>query len=59
MQVRAFAALLEAHPELKDANVRLVLIGGSRNAGDHQRVEMLQAMVQEAGLTVRTFPLSL
>ncbi|KII91044.1 glycosyltransferase family 4 protein [Plicaturopsis crispa FD-325 SS-3] len=51
MQVRAFAALLEAHPELKDANVRLVLIGGSRNAGDQQRVEMLQAMVQEAGLT--------
>ncbi|KAF7974291.1 hypothetical protein HWV62_12432 [Athelia sp. TMB] len=46
--LRALSALFAAHPEMKD--VRMVLIGGSRNAGDAARIEGLRALAAELGI---------
>lgn len=48
-QLRAFHQLLKAHPEYATngpEHVRLVLIGGSRNAGDAARVDSLQELAK-------------
>ncbi|KIY52573.1 hypothetical protein FISHEDRAFT_69731 [Fistulina hepatica ATCC 64428] len=47
-QLQAFAKLLHNHPE--HGATRLVLIGGSRNAGDAARVEDLQAQARELSI---------
>ncbi|ETW82230.1 glycosyltransferase family 4 protein [Heterobasidion irregulare TC 32-1] len=52
-QLRALAHLLREHPEYKSSSedrVRLVLIGGSRNADDAARVESLRALAKELGV---------
>ncbi|KAI6039650.1 glycosyltransferase family 4 protein [Pisolithus marmoratus] len=50
-QLRAFAQLLMDHPEYKksspNSEVRLVLLGGARNAGDLDRVERLRSLATE------------
>lgn len=57
-QLRAFHKLLEKHPDYGtpgDKHVRLVLIGGSRNADDAARLEGLKSLAKELGIVVR-FP---
>ncbi|KAG5654304.1 hypothetical protein H0H81_004723 [Sphagnurus paluster] len=53
-QVRAFEHLLKAHPEhsqsVTGSEVKLVLIGGSRNTGDAARVEGLRQLAKELGI---------
>ncbi|TFK48788.1 mannosyltransferase [Heliocybe sulcata] len=52
-QLRAFSVLLSSHPEYrKDGTfpISLVLVGGSRNAGDAARVESLRALAKELGI---------
>ena len=54
-QLRALAHLLREHPEYKSSSedgVRLVLIGGSRNADDAARVEGLRALAKELSVEV-------
>ncbi|KAK7461905.1 asparagine-linked glycosylation protein, variant 2 [Stygiomarasmius scandens] len=48
-QLRAFAELLNAHPEYTapEKAVKLVLIGGCRNANDEARVEALRKLARE------------
>ncbi|KAI3637512.1 hypothetical protein MIR68_004161 [Amoeboaphelidium protococcarum] len=43
LQLKAFARFLLKYPRLKN-NVKLVLIGGCRNAGDHERVADLKRL---------------
>ncbi|TCD65775.1 asparagine-linked glycosylation protein [Steccherinum ochraceum] len=47
-QLRAFHSLLQAHPEYSSSShrIQLVLIGGSRNADDANRVESLKALAR-------------
>ncbi|RDB14695.1 GDP-Man:Man(3)GlcNAc(2)-PP-Dol alpha-1,2-mannosyltransferase [Hypsizygus marmoreus] len=52
-QLAAFERLLRAHPEYAETDttgVKLVLLGGSRNAGDAARVEGLRLLAQELGI---------
>lgn len=52
----AFERLLSAHPECAEINgtaVKLVLLGGSRNAGDAARVESLRLLAKKLGIEVR------
>jgi alpha-1,2-mannosyltransferase len=54
-QLRAFHLLLQSKPEYKsigDSGVRLVMIGGSRNQGDANRVQELRQLTKELGLEV-------
>ena len=54
-QLRALAHLLREHPEYKSSSedgVRLVLIGGSRNADDAARVEGFRALAKELDVEV-------
>jgi len=47
-QVEAFAKLLELSPQYRDdSSVKLVMLGGSRNADDAARVEQLRALAKE------------
>ncbi|THV05614.1 mannosyltransferase [Dendrothele bispora CBS 962.96] len=46
-QLRAFAELLKTHPETGNNAVKLVLIGGCRNAEDEARVEALKKLARE------------
>ncbi|KAI0698166.1 mannosyltransferase [Cytidiella melzeri] len=47
-QVEAFAKLLEVYPQYRDdKSVKLVLLGGSRNADDAARVEQLRSMAKQ------------
>ena len=55
-QLHAFSQLLKSHPEYlagKEKAVKLVLIGGSRNADDAARVEGLRALSKELKIEVR------
>ncbi|KAJ7134990.1 mannosyltransferase [Mycena crocata] len=50
MQLRALEALLREHPEYAADGIRLVLIGGCRNAQDEARVEWLRELARELGV---------
>ncbi|TFK40482.1 mannosyltransferase [Crucibulum laeve] len=53
-QLHAFHELLVAHPEYAQSDttksVKLVLVGGSRNAEDAARVDRLRALAKELGI---------
>ena len=54
-QLNIFHRLLELHPEyIQDAEVpvRLVLVGGSRNEGDAQRILELRELAKGLGIDV-------
>lgn len=53
-QVHAMAHLLGEHPEYRtgDKAVKLVMMGGSRDAGDERRVEGLKRLAEELGVKV-------
>ncbi|KAL1744217.1 glycosyltransferase family 4 protein [Schizophyllum fasciatum] len=51
-QLRALHALFEAYPQHRET-IKLVLIGGSRNAEDAARVESLRALAVTLGLEAR------
>ena len=49
MQLRVFHRLLQDHPEYTmndDQRIKLVLVGGSRNEGDAQRVDGLRKLAK-------------
>ena len=55
-QLHAFHQLLERFPEYRKggpAPAELVLVGGSRNAADAERVDNLRALAKELGIEVR------
>ena len=51
-QLVALSSLLNSHPEYRNPPVKMVLMGGSRNAADAERVEQLRALVKELHLEV-------
>lgn len=51
-QLLALSSLLESHPEYRDPPIKMVLMGGSRNAGDAERVEQLRALAKELCIEV-------
>lgn len=51
-QLRAFHRLLGAYPQHRVGNVKLVLLGGSRNADDASRVEGLRRFAKELDIEV-------
>ena len=58
MQLRVFHRLLEKHPEYTgndDQRIKLVLVGGSRNEGDAQRVDGLRKLAKELSIEVRPY----
>eukprot|EP00298_Acanthocystis_sp_HF-20_P002103 c12561_g1_i2.p1 GENE.c12561_g1_i2~~c12561_g1_i2.p1 ORF type:complete len:482 (+),score=157.99 c12561_g1_i2:26-1471(+) len=50
LQLQAFSLLLKKHPSLL-LNVRLVLLGSSRNENDQNRVEKLKSLANELGIS--------
>ena len=52
-QLLALSSLLESHPEYRSPPVKMVLMGGSRNAEDAERVERLRALTKDLHLEVR------
>ncbi|KAJ7350568.1 mannosyltransferase [Mycena albidolilacea] len=46
-QVRALYVLLKEYPEYTEQGIRLVMIGGCRNAEDEARVEVLRKLARE------------
>lgn len=52
-QLLALSSLLESHPEYRNPPVKMVLMGGSRNAGDAERVEKLRAFTKDLHIEVR------
>ena len=58
-QLHAFQKLLDGHPEYSSPahRVRLVLIGGSRNADDATRVEELKELAKNLNIDVSSRPL--
>jgi len=46
-QLLALSALLESHPEYRNPPVKMVLMGGSRNDEDADRVEQLRALTKD------------
>ena len=53
-QLLALSSLLESHPECRSPSIKMVLIGGSRNAEDAERVEKLRALAKDLRIEVRT-----
>jgi hypothetical protein len=53
-QLHTLRRLFSAHPEYLgiESNVKLILLGGSRNAGDAARVESLHQLAKELGVEV-------
>ena len=51
-QLLALSSLLESHPEYRSPPIKMVLIGGSRNEGDAERVEKLRALAEELHIEV-------
>lgn len=51
-QLYSLHELFKIHPEYRNV-VKLVLVGGSRNAGDAARVEGLRALAKELEIEVR------
>jgi alpha-1,2-mannosyltransferase len=55
-QLHSIHELFKIHPEYTAAGgsqIKLVLVGGSRNAEDAARVEGLRALAKELGIEVR------
>ena len=46
-QLLALSSLLESHPKYRNPPVKMVLMGGSRNAEDAERVKRLRALAKE------------
>jgi len=55
LQLEALARLFELEPKLR-ADVRLILIGSSRNAADEARIAALRNAAKELGIEVRPHP---
>ncbi|KAF9464212.1 glycosyltransferase family 4 protein [Collybia nuda] len=56
-QLHAFARLLQEHPEfsnVREKDVKLVLVGGSRNVEDATRVEGLRSLARDLGIEDHT-----
>ena len=51
-QLLALSSLLESHPEYTNPPVKMVLMGGSRNAEDAERVEQLQKLTEDLYIEV-------
>jgi alpha-1,2-mannosyltransferase len=51
-QLLALSSLLGSHPEYRNLPIKMVLIGGSRNAEDAERVEQLRAFAKELHIEV-------
>ena len=49
-QLRAFQRCLCVQPQFLEKNVKLVLLGGGRNAADATRVEELRRFAKELGI---------
>ncbi|GJE92608.1 glycosyltransferase family 4 protein [Phanerochaete sordida] len=49
-QLRAFETFVRKYPQFKEKGVKLVLIGGSRNAEDAARVDRLRGLAKELGI---------
>ena len=61
MQLRVFHRLLNEHPEYTredDQRITLVLVGGSRNAGDAQRIQGLHKLARELSIEVCAYILN-
>lgn len=53
LQIKSFAEMLKLYPEFgKDKRVKLILIGGTRNAQDEKRVEALRSLAKTLDLEV-------
>jgi alpha-1,2-mannosyltransferase len=55
-QLLALSALLESHPEYRSPPIKMVLMGGSRNAEDAERVEQLRALSKDLNIEVGRTP---
>lgn len=51
-QLLALSSLLQSHPEYRNLPIKMVLIGGSRNAEDAERVEQLHAFAKDLHIEV-------
>ena len=51
-QLLALSSLLESHPEYRNPPVKMVLMGGNRNAEDAERVKQLRALTKDLHLEV-------
>ena len=51
-QLLALSSLLESHPEYRSPPIKMVLIGGSRNAGDAERVTQLRKLAKDIQVEV-------
>ena len=51
-QLLALSSLLESHPEYRNPRVKMVLMGGSRNTEDAERVEQLRALAKDLHIEV-------
>ena len=55
-QVEAFAELLKSYPKYRDdSTVKLVLLGGSRNAEDATRVDELRTLAKKLEIDVSQY----
>lgn len=52
-QLLALSSLLESHPEYRNPPIKMVLIGGSRNTKDAERVEQLRGLAKDLHIEVR------
>ena len=52
-QLLALSSLLESHPEYRNPPVKMVLMGGSRNAEDAERVKQLRSFTKALRIEVR------
>lgn len=56
--MHSFQKLLERYPEYRGrgaSGAKLVLVGGSRNAGDAARVDGLRALAKDLGIEVSCY----
>ena len=51
-QLLALSSLLESHPEYRNPPVKMVLMGGSRNSEDAERVKQLRALTKDLQIEV-------
>ena len=52
-QLLALSSLLESHPEYRNSPVKMILVGGSRNTGDAERIEKLRTLAKDLRIEVR------